>query len=319
MAQPSVAVVAYQYFSPYHLSIPCLIFGNEILHGQALFSLRVCAERNAPVAAAHGLSLAPEFGLEALLDAEIVIIPGWHDIEAPPSPELIVALRAAHARGALIVGLCLGAYVLAYAGLLDGRKAATHWEAEADFMRRFPQVCLDANALYVEDNRIVTSAGTAAGIDCCLYLVRKCYGTSTANKIARRLVVPTFREGGQAQFIDKPVPISTHDARVNALLAHLRENLSVQYSLDELAQRVHLSRRSLTRSFKQATGMSIGGWLQAERLSHAQELLESSAHSIEAIAGLVGFGSATVLRQHFRHAFGVSPVEWRRSFRKADA
>lgn len=318
MKPPVVAVVAYQHFSPYHLSVPCLIFSDEILNGQKLFSLKVSAESSTPVRASYGISLAASHGLEVLQDADIVIIPGWHDPATPPSPELIAALRSAHARGARIVGLCLGTYVLAYAGLLDGHRAATHWEAESDFTRRFPQVCLDANALYVDDQGIVTSAGTAAGVDCCLYLVRSYYGSHITNQIARRMVVPSYREGGQAQFIERPVPVSTLDARINALLTYLRENLNEKLSLDALAQQAHMSRRTLTRSFHQATGMSVGEWLQAERLHQTQELLESSAHGVEAIAGLVGFGTATALRQQFKQTFGVSPVEWRKQFRKVD-
>lgn len=319
MAPPVVAVVAYQHFSPYHLSVPCLIFSDEFLQGQKLFSLKVCAESTVPVHASYGISLAASHGLEVLQDADIVIIPGWHDPATSPSPELIAALRSAHARGARIVGLCLGTYVLAYAGLLNGHRAATHWEAESDFTRRFPQVCLDANALYVDDQGIVTSAGTAAGVDCCLYLVRNCYGSRIANQIARRLVVPSYREGGQAQFIERPVPVSTLDSRINALLAYLRENLCEKSSLNALAQQAHMSRRTLSRSFHQATGMSVGEWLQAERLSRTQELLESSAHAVETIAGLVGYGTATALRQQFKQAFGISPVEWRKQFRRVDS
>lgn len=319
MTPPIVAVVAYQHFSPYHLSVPCLIFSDEILHGRKLFSLKVCAESTAPVQASYGISLTTPYGLEVLQEADIIIIPGWHDPAKSPSPELIAALRNAHARGARIVGLCLGTYVLAYAGLLNGHRAATHWEAESDFTRRFPQVSLDANALYVDDQGVVTSAGTAAGVDCCLYLVRSHYGSRIANQIARRLVVPSYREGGQAQFIERPVPVSTLDTRINALLAYLRENLSGKMSLEALAQQRHMSRRTLTRSFHLATGMSIGKWLQAERLRQTQELLESSAHSVEAIAGLVGFGTATALRQQFKQAFGISPIEWRKQFRRGDS
>lgn len=318
MALPVVAVVAYQHFSPYHLSVPCLIFSDEILQGQKLFSLKVCTESPVPVQASYGISLAATDGLEVLQEAAVVIIPGWHDPATAPSPELIAALRSAHARGARIVGLCLGTYVLAYAGLLNGRRAATHWEAESDFTRRFPQVCLDANALYVDDQGIVTSAGTAAGVDCCLYLVRSYYGSRIANQIARRMVVPSYREGGQAQFIERPVPVSTLDARINALLTYLRENLNEKLSLDTLAQQAHMSRRTLTRSFHQATGMSVGEWLQAERLHRTQELLESSDYSVEVIAGLAGFGTATALRQQFKQAFGISPTEWRKHFRQVD-
>ena len=316
MPTPSVAVVAYHHFSLFHLSVPCMIFGN-ILPGQSLFALKVCSVDTGPVHSEHGLQLNPTHGVDALAEADIVVVPGWSDPSIQPSAVLIESLRAAHARGAQVVGLCLGTYVLAYAGLLDGRRAATHWECEQDFVSRFPQVQLDTNVLYVDNDRLITSAGTAASMDCCLYLTRQHHGSAIANKVARRVLVPTYRDGGQAQFIEKPVPVSTNDSRINRLLSHLRQNLQAQYSLDELAESAHMSRRTLTRSFQKATGMSIGEWLLAERLQHTQELLEATSQPIELIAELVGFGTATSLRQHFRNAFGVSPGEWRKSFRNA--
>lgn len=314
MPTPSVAVVAYHHFNPFHLSVPCMIFGN-ILPEHSLFALKVCTADPGPVHTEHGLQLNTTHGIEALAEADIVVVPGWSDPSIQPSALLTESLRAAHARGAQVVGLCLGTYVLAYAGLLDGRRAATHWEYEQDFVSRFPQVQLDTNVLYVDNDRLITSAGTAASMDCCLYLMRQHHGSAIANKIARRVLVPTYRDGGQAQFIEKPVPVSTNDARINRLLGHLRQNLQANYSLDELAESVHLSRRTLTRSFQKATGMSIGEWLLAERLQQTQELLEASSQPIEMIAELAGFGTARSLRQHFRSAFGVSPGEWRRSFR----
>jgi len=317
MKIPAVAVVAYPNFSPFHLSVPCLIFG-DILPGQELFSLEVCAAEPGPISSVQGLSLNPSAGVEGLARADVIIVPGWDDPAVKPSPELLEALRGAHARGAQVVGLCLGTYVLAYAGLLDGRRASTHWEFEQDFLARFPKVQLDTNALYVDEDRLITSAGTAAGVDCCLYLVRQHYGGAIANKIARRMVVPTYREGGQAQFIEKPVPSNTQDARINGLLDFLRQNLNESYALDALAARANMSRRSFTRYFQKATGMSVGEWVLTERLRRTQELLEVSNHNIETIADLVGFGTATSLRQHFKHAFGVTPVEWRRSFQKTD-
>lgn len=313
MSIPSVAIVAYEDFSPYHLSVPCIIFG-DVLPGHTLFSLKVCSATSGPIHAVHGLTLNSPFGAADLVDADIVVVPGWHDTSVPPSPELVAALRAAYARGAQVVGLCLGTFVLAYAGLLEGRRAATHWEFEEDFVSRFPQVNLDTHALYVDDNRLITSAGTAAGVDCCLYLVRQHHGSAIANKIARRMLVPAYREGGQARFIEKPVPATTQDSRINALLGYLRQNLSEPHSLDDLAQQARMSRRTLTRYFQKATGMSIGNWLLAERLQRTQELLEVSPHPIEVIAELVGFNTATSLRQHFKEAFGVTPVEWRKSF-----
>ena len=316
MPTPSVAVVVYHHFSPFHLSVPCMIFGN-ILPGHSLFALKVCTVDPEPVHSEHGLQLNSTHGVDALAEADIVVVPGWSDPSIQPSAVLVESLRAAHARGAQVVGLCLGTYVLAYAGLLDGRRAATHWEYEQDFVARFPQVQLDTNVLYVDTARLITSPGTAASMDCCLYLMRLHHGSAIANKVARRMLVPTYRNGGQAQFIEKPVPVSTKDARINTLLDHLRKNLQTHYLLDELAESACMSRRTLTRSFQKATGMSIGEWLLAERLHHAQELLEAGSQTIEVIAEQAGFGTARSLRQHFRDAFGVSPGEWRRSFRSA--
>lgn len=193
MPIPIVAVVAFDHFSPFHCSVPCLIFG-DILPGQPLFELRLCAgDGKASSHSSQGFSIQAPHGLEALAEADIIIIPFWCDPAERPAQPLLDALVAAHARGAEVVGLCLGTYVLAYAGLLNGRKASTHWEYEQDFLRRFPCVRLDTNALYVDDEGLVTSAGTAAGLDCCLYLVRQHYSSAIANQVARRLVIPPHR------------------------------------------------------------------------------------------------------------------------------
>ncbi|WP_224962373.1 GlxA family transcriptional regulator [Geomonas subterranea] len=316
MSVPSVAVVAINHFSPFHFSVPCIIFG-DILPGQKLFELKICAGEPGPLHSRQGFSIETSFGLEALEQADIVIVPYWRDPAERPNQGLLDALRAAYKRGALVVGLCLGTYVLAYAGLLDQRRAGTHWEFEQDFVSRFPNVQLDTNALYIEDDRLVTSAGTAAGLDCCLYLVHREHGRAIANKVARRMVIPPHREGGQAQFIEQPVPLSTRDANVNKLLEYLRNNLGKAYSLDELADHSLMSRRTFTRHFQKATGMSVGAWLMSERLQRSQELLETTGHSIETIAELVGFQSAAYLRQHFRARFNVTPTEWRKTFQSA--
>ncbi len=218
--------------------------------------------------------------------------------------------------GAEIVGLCLGAFVLGYAGLLDGRRAATHWEFEQDFQRRFPQVLLDINALYVDDQRIITSAGTAAALDCCLYIIRQRFGSLAANQIARRMIVSPHREGGQAQFIAQPVPKNTRDARINCLLDYLQQHIAEPHSLDSLARVVAMSRRTLTRHFARATGMSITDWLTAERLRRSQTLLEAGDLPVEQVAEAVGYLSAVTWRQQFKARFGVSPTEWRRTFRR---
>lgn len=311
-----VAIITFDHFSPFHCAVPCLIFGDTMMPGASLFELRLCAgDDTLKPASAQGFRIDTGYGLEGLVGADIVIIPFWRDPVERPAQPLLDALVAARNRGAQIVGLCLGTYVLAYAGLLDGCKASTHWEFEQDFMGRFPAVRLDTNALYVDDGGLITSAGTAAGLDCCLYLVRQHHGSQIANKLARRLVVPPHREGGQAQFIEQPVPASTRDARINQLLDHLRQHLAEPHTLDSLAAHCLMSRRTFTRRFQLATGLSFGDWLLMERLRRSQELLETSGHTMERIAELVGLKTAATLRQHFRARFGVSPREWRRTFR----
>ncbi|MDW6001378.1 GlxA family transcriptional regulator [Vibrio mangrovi] len=311
---PVVAVLAFNRFSPFHFSVPCTIFGPILPERPALFQLRICAGEPGVLRSEMGLSVETGFGLEGLHDADLVIVPFWRKCDERPDEALLDALRQAYRRGAKIVGLCLGTYVLAYAGLLQHRKASTHWEYEQDFIRRFPDVRLDTNALYVDEQQVITSAGTGAGLDCCLYLVRQYYGSAIANKVARRMVIPPYREGGQAQFIDRPVPVSTQDARINQLLDYLRSHLDQTHTLDVLAERVMMTRRTFTRQFHKATGISVGEWLLAERLQRSQELLESTDLGIEQIAGQVGFSHGTSLRTHFKKRFQVTPNEWRKTF-----
>ncbi|EJQ2006683.1 helix-turn-helix domain-containing protein [Cronobacter sakazakii] len=313
MPAPAVVVIATKGFSPFHLSVPCIIFG-KILQDKHLFDLTICAEKTGVVDSDSGFSLNIKQGLEAVEHADIVVVPFWEHTDVKPGKALLGSLQKAAERGAEIVGLCLGTYVLAWTGLLDGRRAATHWENEQDFKTRFPNVCLDTNALYVQDGQFITSAGTAAGIDCCLHIVRKHYGSAIANRVARRMVMPPHREGGQAQFIERPVQQSTQDSRINMLMDYLRRNLSGRHDLDALARFVSMSRRTLTRQFMKATGMSLGDWLTAERLQRSQELLETTTYSIERVAEESGFHSVTNFRQSFKSRFGVSPVEWRKTF-----
>ncbi|CAM3906653.1 GlxA family transcriptional regulator [Bordetella tumulicola] len=310
---PLVALVTYPRFSPFHFGVPFLIFSVNFPE-HALFDLKIVAPGGTALAAERALLVQPDGGLELLAQADIVVIPGWHDLDESPEPELMAALLQARQRGAHVVGLCYGAYALAYAGLLDGKRASTHWMAEQDFKLRFPQVQLDMNALYVDDDGLITSAGTGASLDCCLYIVRKFYGQKTANKVARMMVVPPHREGGQAQFIEQPVASSTQDARINQMMDYLREHLNQAHSVDDLAQRAAMSRRTFTRHFNKATGMSFMAWLTNERLQRTRELLESTTLPVESIADLVGFKTPTSLRQHFKNRNQVSPSEWRKTF-----
>ena len=203
---------------------------------------------------------------------------------------------------------------MAYAGLLDHKKAATHWMAEQDFCVRFPQVKLDHDALYVEDQRIVTSAGTGAALDCCLYLVREIYNARIANKVSRVMVIPPHREGGQAQFIEQPVAESSQDAQINLLLDFLRTNLAIQHNIESLAERTHMTRRTFTRHFKKATGMTLVDWLNTERIRLSCELLETTNLSIEKIAELSGFNNTVSFRKNFREKYGTCPLAWRKAF-----
>ncbi|HFK3781752.1 TPA: GlxA family transcriptional regulator [Klebsiella oxytoca] len=313
MSSLSVAVVATPGVSPFHFSIPFMIFAQAVEPG--LFSVSVCADAPGQVRSDMGFTIDVPHGLEPLRTADIIVIPYWSHPEEKPDERLLAELRDAWARGAEVVGLCLGAYVLAYAGLLDNRRAATHWEFEHDFRKRFPLVHLDSNALYTTDERLITSAGTAAGIDCCLNIVRERYGSSAANHAARRMVVPPYREGGQAQFIEHPVPTNTRDEKINELLDYIRRNLEKPHDLDALAGFVNMSRRTFTRHFLKATGVTVGEWINTQRLQRSQELLETTSASIESVSELAGFQSPVSFRQSFKARFNVSPSEWRRAFR----
>lgn len=309
-----LAVLAFDQISPFHLAVPCVVFGDS--HpGVPPVELLVCAAEAGPLRTTAGFSLMVQHGLEALERAQTIIVPSWRRPHESPPPPLLEALVAAQARGARLVGLCLGAFVLAEAGLLEGRKATTHWACAREFAERFPGVQVDADVLYVDDGNILTSAGTTAGIDCCLHLLRLMYGAEIANSVARRLVMAPHRLGGQAQFIEQPMPVRLGDARLSALLDWVRAHLHEAHSLDSLAEKSLMSRRTFTRHFRQLTGATVGDWLLGERLGLCQRLLETSDQPIEAIARLAGFGSPVSLRHHFGQAFGVSPKAWRKTFR----
>lgn len=311
-----VAVVAFDHISPFHLSVPCVVFGEDRSGGDVpVFDFRVCAAETGALNTTVGFSIAVTHGLEALADAQTIIVPSWRDPDEAPPAALLDALRAAHARGAWLVGLCLGAFVLAAAGILDDRPATTHWAWADDFARRYPRVRLDPDVLYVDDGNVLTSAGTAAGLDCCLHVLRKMCGAQAANYVARRLVVSPHRQGGQAQYIQQPVPPNVRGDRLSGLLDWVCTNLDAPHTLDTLAGRALMSRRTFTRRFRLATGTTVGAWLLSQRLARAQQLLESTDESVEAIAGIAGFGSTASLRQHFTEAFRTSPSAWRREFR----
>ncbi|KJH80583.1 GlxA family transcriptional regulator [Stutzerimonas stutzeri] len=309
-----IAVVAFDQISPFHLSVPCMVFGDAMSRTHR-YAVDVCAAEAGPLRTTAGFELNVAHGLEALEQADTVIVPSWRDGDEAPPAALLAALIAAHQRGATLVGLCLGAYVLAATGLLEGRRATTHWAWVEHFKAQHPRIQVDSDVLYLDDANLLTSAGTAAALDCCLYLVRKHWGAEVANKVARHLVMSPHRQGGQAQFIEQPLPTSRRDSRLGELLDWARASLHLPHTLDSLAEKALMSRRTFSRHFRQHTGTTVGGWLLAERIALSQRLLESTNQPIDAIAALAGFGSPVSLRQHFSKALGISPSHYRQAFR----
>jgi len=314
----TVAIVASEGFSTFHFSVPLILFGDKA-DGQPRFTRYICAEEPGLVWSQEGTAVQATHDFTTLAECEIVIVPFWRNVDEKPSPALLDALLKARANGATLVGLCLGTFALAHAGVLNNRRAATHWEFEKAFQRLFPQVNLDVNVLYIDDDGLVTSAGSAAALDCCLYVIRQRFGASVANQIARRMVTPPYREGGQSQYIAQVVPHQTGDNRINQLLTYLQANLEQAHSIDSLASQTAMSRRTLTRHFHKATGMTLGEWMTGERLRRSLLLLETTALPIEHVAERSGFQSSVTFRQIFREKMGVSPVEWRRTFQGKQA
>jgi AraC family transcriptional activator FtrA len=282
------------------------------------YAFGVCAARPGPLPAVGGFTIDVPAGLEAVAAADTVIVPGTEDVHGDPPPAVLEALRAAHARGARVVSICSGAFVLAAAGLLDGLTAATHWRYAGLLAERFPAVDVTADVLYVDHGRLLTSAGTAAGIDLCLHLVRRDHGAAVANSVARRMVVAPHREGGQAQFVEAPVPAPAAGAGapdpVAAAMAHALAHLREPLSVADLARAAHVSERTLNRRFLAATGTSPARWLLDRRVAAALPLLEEGDHPVEHVGALVGLPSPAAFRRHFTRALGVPPSAWRRSF-----
>jgi transcriptional regulator GlxA family with amidase domain len=317
MTAPIIAVLAFDGISPFHLSVPCLVFGADRTRlGLPRFDFRVCGLEQGQIQTDAGLSILVPHGLSAIDDADIVIIPSWKDLEAPLTRPFQDALGRAHRRGALIVGLCLGTFAIAAAGLLSGRRATTHWAYTDQLQVLHPDISVDADVLYVDDGDIVTSAGVAAGLDCCLHILRARYGAEAALRLARHIVLSPHRQGGQAQFIERPVAPSSTADRFTQALDTVRASLDEAHSLDSVAEAAGLTRRTFTRRFQKTTGTSFGDWLADQRIALAQRLLETTDKPMDTIAFEAGFGSATSLRQHFAARVRTSPAQYRREFSK---
>ena len=309
-----VAVLAFPGISPFHLSVPSLVFTAEI-DGDARpdYRVAVCAVEPGAVATRAGYDLAVRRGLEEFAGADTVVVPSW-DPDLPVPPELVEALRAAHARGARLVALCLGAFVLAATGLVDGREVTTHWHAAGELAARYPQVRVRSDVLWTDLGDVVSSAGTVAALDCCLHLVRTDRGAAVAAAVARRLVMPPHREGSQAQYIRTPVPDDEGPDEIGEAMAAARRALDRPLGLDSWAGGALMSRRTFTRRFRERTGESPGRWLLRQRLELARTLLETTRLPMDEIAERSGLGSAVSLRRHFRDVLGTSPRRHRDQF-----
>jgi len=277
------------------------------------YRFAACAEERGAVRAAGGISVHVPHGLAMLGRADTIIIPGWQGVDVAPSPALVRRLRAAHARGTRIATICSGVFVLAATGLLDGKAATTHWRYAERLQQRHPRIDVRANSLYVDEGSLLTSAGSAAGLDMMLHLVRRDHGPRVANQVAQRLVVPPHRLGDQAQFVARPLP-QDEAARLARLTDFVRAHPDRDWSLAALADRAAMSVRTLQRQFQQSLGMSPVDWLVRERVEVARQMLETSARPLTQVAQLAGFGSDESFRRHFRIATGVSPQAYRRQF-----
>jgi transcriptional regulator GlxA family with amidase domain len=309
-----VVVLALDGVYPFELGMPSRIFGGA----DGKYEVLTCSATGLPVTTSADFEIAVSHGPEILRTADTVVIAAFVPERAAPElePPVAAALKEIR-RGARIMSICTGAFVLAAAGLLDGRPATTHWLLAGYFRRWFPKVRLDPDVLFVDDGDVLTSAGAASGLDLCLHVLRKDHGSELANQVARRCLVPPWRDGGQAQYIEQPVPklpgLSTSATRQWAL-----DNLHVPLTLDDLAGHARMSLRTFTRRFRDETGVSPGRWIVRQRVSRARHLLESTDLTVDQIAGQVGFATAASLRQHMHAAIGVPPLTYRRTF-QADA
>lgn len=319
----SVSVIVLEPIAVFEFGVAVEVFGvDRTEEGIAPFDFRVCGvDPGRPLATKNGdpFTITPQLGLDSVLGSDLVIV-------APTAPqaddeypsEVLEVLRCAYRDGATILSLCSGSFIVGAAGLLDGRRCTTHWKYADDMQRRFPNAEVDPRVLFVEDGRIVTSAGTAAGIDASLHLVRKELGTAVATKIARRMVVPPQRDGGQQQYVDLPIPPCQADSLAD-LLSWMVDHLDVDHTAGSLAARAMMSERTFARRFLAETGTTPHKWLTRQRVLAARSLLEESDLPVDQVASRVGFNSSVVLRDHFRRAIGVPPSDYRRRFGAAEA
>ncbi|WP_132210659.1 helix-turn-helix domain-containing protein [Kribbella steppae] len=312
----TVALATAGHLLHFELGVAYEIFGNPPLEASgSWYDVLLCGPGPVQVGP---FSVEPDHGLDRLVSADTVIVPACADVDEPPPPELVDAVRAAHEAGARVASLCTGAFVLGAAGLLDGRRATTHWGHTAELSARYPLAEVDPDVLYTDNGSVLTSAGKAAAVDLSLHLIHLDHGAAIANSVARRLVVPPHRSGGQAQFVATPVEVNG-DHRLAQLLAWVLERLDEPLTVTDMARRANTSPRHLGRQFRSVTGQTPLQWLLTQRVRRAQELLETTDQSVESIAVATGMGTATTLRRQFKRVVAVPPDTYRRAFRDPSA
>ncbi|MES5816937.1 helix-turn-helix domain-containing protein [Streptomyces sp. RG80] len=306
---------------PFELGVVCEVFGiDRSDEGLPTYDFAV-ASAEGPSLSTHvgGLTVGTPYGLERLEEADLIAVPAGADyVVRDYPPELLDALTRAVDRGARVLSVCSGVFVLGAAGLLDGRRCSVHWRQADELAVRNPRALIEPDVLYVDEDPVITSAGTAAGIDACLHIVRKEQGPEVANKIARRMVVPPHRDGGQAQYIERPLPSSPCDT-VGEVLVWMEQHLDEEVTVEQLAARALMSPRTFARRFQQETGTTPYRWILRQRVLLAQHLLEATDETVDAVAGRTGFGTAAALRHQFVRALGTTPNAYRRAFRGPEA
>ncbi|WP_207307766.1 helix-turn-helix domain-containing protein [Arthrobacter sp. S39] len=309
-----IAVYAFDGATMFHLAVPQMVFDEVARQGLAGWKTVLFSDQAGGITTAEGYRLGGVKGPGAAEEADIVVVPSWFDDGRALTDSLRRVLQGAHVRGVPILGLCLGAIPVADAGLLAGRRAVTHWQAFDALAVRHPDVPLDQFVLYIDHGDVLTSAGTASALDACLHVVRSRLGAEAANQVARSLVIAPHRDGGQAQYIDRPVPPRATDDPISRLLEWALGRLGEPLTIDRLAAQAHLSRRTFVRSFRAATGTTPAAWIRARRLDAARRLLETTDLPVDQVSADCGFGNAVTLRQNFAAAFSTTPTEYRRRF-----
>jgi AraC family transcriptional regulator, transcriptional activator FtrA len=313
---PLVAVLVYDGLCTFEFGVAYEVFGLARPEmGEGWYRYRLAAAESGLLRAASGLTIEADTAGGALEDAGTIIIPGWRGMDVPVPESLCEALRSAHARGARLASLCSGVFVLAAAGLLDGKRATTHWRYTEALAARYPAIRIEPDVLYVDNGDILTAAGSAAGIDLCLHIVRQDFGAEAASSVARRMVVPPHRDGGQAQYIERPVPAAYEGQRLGALIDWMRRNLGTDMPLQALALRAGMSLRTFQRRFEVLTGLPPGQWITRERIDAARRILEEVPEVLlEDVAAQCGFATQAALRHHFRNVAGTTPAAYRQRF-----